>query len=154
MKEYLIATADEIKRRGKEWALNNPDKARARSLQWQRDNPEVGKNWKKANPAAVKAIKQNRRALERNAEGRHTTVEIQSLYKQQGGKCVYCRASLASGYDVDHIQPLSRGGSNWIANIQLLCGSCNNRKWATDPLEFAERFARLAAAALPKEETV
>ncbi|MBU9359553.1 HNH endonuclease [Burkholderia multivorans] len=38
----------------------------------------------------------------------------------------------------DDIEPLARGGSNDIANIQLLCRTCNLSKHARDPVEFMQ----------------
>lgn len=145
MVQYRIRTADVAKARSARWKKENAEKARASVRKYQLANPENGKNWKKANPEKVKAIKQNRRARERNAEGRHTADELKALFEKQNGHCVYCSVSLADGYDADHIKPLSKGGSNWISNIQLLCESCNSRKWAIDPVEFARRIKLKAA---------
>lgn len=144
LKQYRIDNADAIKRRSAEWANANPEKVRANVRKYQLAHPETGKNWKKANPAAVKAIKQNRRARERNAEGRHTAAEIKAMFERQNGQCIYCQVSITNGYEADHIQPLARGGSNWISNIQLLCRSCNNAKRATDPIEYERRIGRAA----------
>lgn len=84
-----------------------------------------------------------RRAREIGADGQFTKAEIKALFTKQRGKCAYCTKSLRKGYHIDHIVPLAGGGSNWIANIQLLCGPCNVRKGATDPIEFARRNGRL-----------
>jgi 5-methylcytosine-specific restriction endonuclease McrA len=58
-------------------------------------------------------------------------------------KCAYCAKKLGTAYDVDHIVPLSKGGSNWPANLQLTCGTCNNRKHAKDALAFARELGKL-----------
>ena len=44
--------------------------------------------------------------------------------------CVECRGlgSIGDPLTVDHILPLSRGGSNALANLQVLHRSCNSRK--------------------------
>ena len=34
--------------------------------------------------------------------------------------------------EIDHIRPLSRGGSDDLDNIQVLCGRCNMRKFTKD----------------------
>ena len=100
-------------------------------------------DWRKQNPDAYRAIKLRYRANLANAEGNHTGAELKALHKAQNGKCVYCRAALKKGYHADHITPLSRGGTNWITNIQLTCGSCNVKKNSTDPIVFARRLGRL-----------
>lgn len=79
----------------------------------------------------------NRRALERNAPGRHTKLEIAAMLTAQNFECVYCKDDLTAEYHVDHIQALARGGSNDIGNIQILCPTCNRRKHARDAAEFA-----------------
>lgn len=79
------------------------------------------------------------RNQKRASGGAHTPAQVRELLAKQRCLCVYCRASLKRGYDEDHIVPVSRGGSNDITNIQLLCPTCNRRKNATDPIVFAQR---------------
>ncbi len=97
--------------------------------------------------ASDKAKNQNRRAHKLNNGGKHTANDILNLFELQSGKCVYCKTKLyKSGnnkYHVDHIMPLSKGGTNDIANIQLLCPPCNLSKHDKFPEEFAENFGML-----------
>lgn len=47
---------------------------------------------------------------------------------RDGGRCRQCGS--VSELHFDHIIPISRGGANTAANIQLLCGTCNRAKGA------------------------
>lgn len=80
------------------------------------------------NPLKMKANWQNMRALRLNAEGSHTDEDILNMYYDQEGHCGYCGIAVFDNYHVDHIQPVSKGGSNWPSNLLICCPECNLSK--------------------------
>ena len=51
------------------------------------------------------------------------------LYGQQEGLCAGCRMDFPFKlFEVDHVVPRSRGGTNHLGNLQLLCSHCNRVK--------------------------
>ena len=51
------------------------------------------------------------------------------LFGQQEGLCAGCRGFFPFKlYDVDHVVPQSRGGTDHLDNLQLLCSHCNRIK--------------------------
>lgn len=57
-----------------------------------------------------------------------TSVRV-DVFKRDNFRCVFC--GLTSGQtqlQIDHIIPVSKGGSNQIDNLQTLCVDCNRGK--------------------------
>lgn len=48
------------------------------------------------------------------------------VYARDKHRCVECGTD--KHLTLDHIRPLSKGGTNRIENLQTMCSSCNNRK--------------------------
>lgn len=71
---------------------------------------------------------QNSRARRLGIEGTFTGQEWRALREQFNNLCVICGEPKPLG--PDHIRPLSKGGTNWISNIQPMCQPCNSRKGA------------------------
>jgi 5-methylcytosine-specific restriction endonuclease McrA len=130
----------------REWRKKNPGKSTLYFNKYKEAHPEVilqsGYNWRQANKDRIAKYNseyckknlqklvtntRNKRAIRKNIEGVHTAEDIQKLYIEQDGLCNHCHTQLIK-YDVDHIIPLSRGGSNWPTNLQLLCPHCNRSK--------------------------
>lgn len=80
----------------------------------------------KNNPENISHLKARRYARERNAEGSHTLLEWKNLKSKYLNKCVYCNKE--KPLTKDHIIPLSKGGTDYIDNIQPLCRNCNSKK--------------------------
>jgi 5-methylcytosine-specific restriction endonuclease McrA len=141
------------------WKKNNKERNLAAKRDWEKRNRKLKpkkvelsaaekrerdfrklRNWRKTNPEQYRVQKNRRRCREFNAEGSHTAEDIRQLHSRQGGRCanLACRISFQKcGYHVDHVMPLSRGGSNWPDNLQLLCPKCNVRKNAKHPQRWA-----------------
>lgn len=130
---------------------------------------ELSRNWKRENKDTLRELDAKRQRLKREncreevrvygrvasslrrsrvaeAEGSFTKNDIDNIYRLQNGKCAYfksCHNSLDNGYQIDHIVPLSKGGTNWPRNLQLTCQPCNGSKNAKDPIEFSRELGNL-----------
>lgn len=60
-----------------------------------------------------------------------TELEILTLFTQYGWHCLACGDRPAK-LTIDHVVPVSRGGSSLIDNLQPLCLSCNVAKGTND----------------------
>ena len=81
------------------------------------DEPEVQPSLK---PAST---------VERNTRAIPQDVKIEVAVRD-GGRCRQCGSNKELHFD--HVIPWSKGGPSTVANIQLLCGTCNRRKGADD----------------------
>lgn len=64
------------------------------------------------------------------------------------GRCHYCRCLVkpgrawgrVRGLQVDHWQPWSAGGSDWLPNLRASCTACNRSKGATPGPVYVDRL--------------
>lgn len=72
-------------------------------------------------------IKRNDRyARLRQNGGSHTDQEWIALCVAHNGRCMQCKKR--KPLTMDHIIPVSKGGTDDITNIQPMCRSCNSKK--------------------------
>jgi len=52
----------------------------------------------------------------------------------QKWRCAACSSLLSASYEVDHVLPLYRGGTNSVENLQALCPNCHGSKTVRDAI--------------------
>jgi len=147
-KEYLKKLAKTPERKLSRSIYARSQKGKATQARYKINHPEISKefykeyyikNKEKINKASKEYHKlhpeKNRlyakyaRDRKMSAIGSHTLGEWELLKKQYGYTCPCCEKSEPEiKLTEDHIVPLSKGGSNYIENIQPLCKSCNSKK--------------------------
>lgn len=119
------------------WRKANLEKQRERNNKWRRDNPETQsaseKRWRKANPLTVRAghlrHKHKRRLLtEVHKIDRIDAKFLTALRAAQNDACAYCLAPLFGSGELDHVVPITKGGTHVRTNLVLACTPCNRRK--------------------------
>lgn len=77
------------------------------------------------------------------AQGYKTNKELLAdLISAHGLLCYLCNTATATA--VDHVIPLSRGGTDTVDNLRPACKSCNGRKGAKTHAEYMEHLSRKA----------
>jgi hypothetical protein len=59
------------------------------------------------------------------------------IFKRDGGKCKLCGSK--KDLHIDHIQPVSKGGTSDDNNLRALCGKCNTRRGNNDDEDTSNR---------------
>lgn len=162
--EYRAKNREEIYARNKQFRVKNPGwsreyylRTRERSAARERANIEINRALRqkryKQDPEkylAMGRVKARvRRVRMRSGVGSHTLADELSLWDRQGHKCAVpgCLHPISGSgknrYNVDHIEPIARGGSNNPDNLQILCKVHNLEKRARDPYQWAQTHGML-----------
>ena len=122
---------------GKQYRIQNKGYIIKQSKQWYLDNKEHAAKVKKqyrqtlAGRASMKAQKARRRILDKYL----TKETVQRVYEDNIKKygvltCILCNKPIVFGDDsLEHLTPVSRGGSNFYDNLGVAHLSCNMRKF-------------------------
>ena len=137
------------------WAISNPEKIREAGLRWDRAHKAKKlaqmRLWHATHPAQSSLRRRKghhaRRAKENGvaAAGHFTQADARLILLSQDGLCLYCSVLLPEGRGrhIDHLVPLSRGGTNHPKNISWACSRCNMKKGTMT----AEEFVNVTVAA-------
>ncbi len=129
--KYRAINRDSMRRARKA----NPEAARLANLKWYAkhgQNPEFRERaraasaaWYRLHPERWIVYKFQRRARKASASGHATLEQIRGRIAFFGWRCAYCRGPFEH---IDHVIALSRGGTNWPANLRPACSACNLSK--------------------------
>ena len=111
------------------WNESNPEKRERYQADRIRDrgrDRELAKEWRRNNPDRMRALQSNYRSKKRQADGVLTSEAIRLVLDTHGRACLRCGS--VENIEIDHVIPLSKGGSNLFENLQPLCKSCNSSK--------------------------
>lgn len=108
---------------------NAPCKFCSYECYWESSIGEGNKRWKGGRAHAIQKYTNKRRLLVKKSKEHYSNAEWINLKKEFKNICLSCgRSEPEVKLSVDHVVPLSKGGTNSIANIQPLCVSCNCKK--------------------------
>lgn len=130
---YYARNTERVIKASKAYYDNNPQTCTSQRREYYRRNAAIikqrVKEWTEANREQTRLNKKissaNRR--DKNLAGSITKQQWIDLCAKYGNCCLCCGSS-DSVLTIDHIVPVSAGGSSDISNIQPLCLSCNDRK--------------------------
>ncbi|MDA8122262.1 MAG: HNH endonuclease signature motif containing protein [Deltaproteobacteria bacterium] len=140
---YYAENKERVKKSIAAWRARNPEKVKGYLDKWREKNPTRGRDYssgyRKENSEKVKINNKNRHARKKGSGGKLSPDIASRLFAIQKGKCSVCKKSLKkTGFHLDHIVPLIRGGKNEDKNIQLTCPKCNTKKGGKDPIRFMQ----------------
>ena len=111
---------------------------------------EKTRAWAVNNPEKRKSIRDSYRHRRRVQELSELSTEDYHWWVfEQAKVCYWCSDPCEYSFHVDHFYPLSKGGKHELYNLVIACPSCNLRKSAKDPQEFAQEIGKPQLGVLP-----
>src|SRR5260221_4864099 len=127
-RKYKAVHRDEVRAQGRLDAKIHAEQRKAYIKAHPEQRKAALQKYAKNHPDESRVRKHRRRALIKGNGGTHSQSDIRKQYANQKGKCYYCKAKVGAKYHVDHVIPLSKGGSNGPENIVIACPTCNLNK--------------------------
>lgn len=138
-KQYYLNNKNYFQAYGKQWHEEHKEEANAKSKDWRKNHPErrlvTFRQWHQNNPLKGAEYHARYAAQKINSKGNCTAAKWQTIWDVYSGLCYMC---LRPATDMEHVKPLSKGGSNWPLNLLPACDHCNSVKGSKWPFNFRE----------------
>jgi len=132
------------------WYTNNAEKSKEYSRLWRKNNPDKVKqyhtdysNKNKEKESLRFREKSSRRRLQIKNNGVYK-ISPKDLKRLVTQPCFHC--SKTENQTLDHIIPISRGGTHSVGNLQTLCLQCNLSKATKTMMEWRKHDESLGRA--------
>lgn len=149
--EWRLANLEREKECNKAWREANPERKSETGRTWwatagrfnadYERRAENNRLWRERNPERWAAHNRAAVALRRALRAAAPTVpftnaQLDARLAYYGHRCWICKTG---PYEhLDHVKPLSKGGSHMLSNLRPACASCNSSKRATWPFTPAD----------------
>lgn len=147
MKKYREENLEQLKEKNKiRYELNKDEIIKKVHIYYLKNRTKILKRAHEYNKLpAVNAVRKFRDHKRRKIQNEGDVTSQQILELQQNAKtCYWCKCSLRGVImHLDHYEPLSKGGRHTISNLVVSCQKCNHKKYAKDPIVFANSIGRL-----------
>lgn len=131
---YRQRKPEKAREAGRHYRQANRQELAAKARRWREANPDYNAEWFRRNPGMRSKYWRAYEALRLNAPGDGAT--LSELISEHGPLCYLC--GTAEAITVEHMIPLSRGGSNERENLRPACKSCNSSKRAMTVEEYLD----------------
>lgn len=132
----------------REWRRQNPDKRAEQDKRYQQRHPDAIRKHQlrhyKTDSYIIKTKTDRANAIAKkaNAFGRLSKSQLRALWSIQEGRCAYSGEPITlATADLDHIYPISAGGTNTLGNVMFVKRIFNFRKSNMGLQMFCRRFA-------------
>jgi 5-methylcytosine-specific restriction endonuclease McrA len=130
VKYYSMSEEDKIKRAEKKALYNKqaPEYVKQRKKEYDKQyfSSAAGKL------VTLRSIHKRRAQKLSSEDGSITSKSLEALKEAQNFECIYCRMPLdfskTRNVHLDHVIPLSKGGTHSITNVVWSCATCNLKK--------------------------
>ena len=138
-REYYVKNVEKINERNRKFRENNPEKVKEYQDKYRAENKEAREAYRQANLERFRHYARKRKALKlENGHEEYFENQVLDLY---GTDCHICASPVdltASrkvgvgdwkfGLHIDHLLPLSKGGSDTLSNVRPSHAICNLQK--------------------------
>ena len=164
LREWQRAHRDKMREYQARWNAKNPDKILLYSQRWREQHPAKAREVQQRHDrkrAARKAIYDRTRVIQRRIASRAydkahpeshrerahrrrvklmagfvEKVDFATVYERDQGRCHICGKRVEKKEaTLDHLIPVSRGGSHRTSNVRIAHRSCNSRRSSRGPAQ-------------------